>query len=53
MIAPRSSDHKVLSLPWLTPGQVSTGGRRGDRNCKKPRLLFRCLTYGVSSDSNK
>ncbi|GBN40761.1 Semaphorin-2A, partial [Araneus ventricosus] len=53
VIAPRSSDQKVLPLPWLTPGQVSTRRRRGDRNCKEPCLLFRCLTYGVSSDSNK
>ncbi|GBO11868.1 Gamma-aminobutyric acid type B receptor subunit 1 [Araneus ventricosus] len=49
----RSSDQKVLSLPWLTPGQVSTGKKRGDKNCKKPCLLFLCPTYGVSSDSNK
>ncbi|GBO27534.1 hypothetical protein AVEN_133646-1 [Araneus ventricosus] len=45
------ADQKAL-LPWLTPG-VSTGGRRGDRNCKEPCLLFLCPTYGVSSDSNK
>ncbi|GBM91240.1 hypothetical protein AVEN_182037-1, partial [Araneus ventricosus] len=51
--------HSLLQLtrkspsPWLTPGQVSTGGRRGDRNCKEPCLLFLCPTYGVSSDSNK
>ncbi|GBM11664.1 hypothetical protein AVEN_16968-1 [Araneus ventricosus] len=37
----------------MTPGQVSTGGRRGDRNCKEPCLLFLCPTYGISSDSNK
>ncbi|GBM08168.1 hypothetical protein AVEN_162056-1 [Araneus ventricosus] len=51
--------HSLLQLtrkspsPWLTPGQVSTGGRRGDRNCKEPCLLFLCPSYGVSSDSNK
>ncbi|GBL97784.1 hypothetical protein AVEN_231949-1 [Araneus ventricosus] len=52
VIAPRSSDQKVPP-PWLTPGQMSTGGRREDRNCKEPCLLFLCPTYGVSSDSNK
>ncbi|GBN60195.1 hypothetical protein AVEN_88704-1 [Araneus ventricosus] len=46
------ADQKV-PLPWLTPGQVSTGGKRGDRNCKESCLLFLCPTYGVSSDSNK
>ncbi|GBM94289.1 hypothetical protein AVEN_154622-1 [Araneus ventricosus] len=46
-------DQKVHPLPWLTPGQVSTGVRRGDRNCKEPCLLLFCPTYGVSSDSNK
>ncbi|GBM84764.1 hypothetical protein AVEN_71856-1 [Araneus ventricosus] len=40
-------------LPWLTPGQVSTGERRGDRNCKEPCLLFLCPTYGVNRVSNK
>ncbi|GBO28781.1 hypothetical protein AVEN_245219-1, partial [Araneus ventricosus] len=50
--APRSSDQKV-PFPWLTLGQVSTGERRGDRNCKEPCLLFLCPTYGVSSDSNE
>ncbi|GBN75394.1 hypothetical protein AVEN_120370-1 [Araneus ventricosus] len=54
VIAPRSSDQKVPPpLPRFTPGQVSTRGRRGDRNCKEPCLLFLCLTYGVSNDSNK
>ncbi|GBO35415.1 hypothetical protein AVEN_245093-1 [Araneus ventricosus] len=48
-----SPDDQKISPPWLTPGQVSTGGRRGDRNCKEPCLLFLCPTYGVSSDSNK
>ncbi|GBM94460.1 hypothetical protein AVEN_2141-1 [Araneus ventricosus] len=53
MIAPRSPDQKVLPPPWSTPGQVSTRGRWGDRNCKEPCLLFLCPTYGFSSDSNK
>ncbi|GBM04961.1 hypothetical protein AVEN_39377-1 [Araneus ventricosus] len=44
---------KSPRLPWLTPGQVSAGQRRGDRNCKEPCLLFLCPTYGTSSDSNK